>query len=107
MRINWAKMAMMVVLAGIVIAPMSIAMAQQESDVKLDLNLKDADMMSATNILLQRTGLQCVVEPSSVPYQRVTLKLDGVTGEDALRYICQAAGAYFRGVYHQPRSASD
>jgi len=96
MRINWAKMAMMVVLAGIVIAPMSIAMAQQESDVKLDLNLKDADMMSATNILLQRTGLQCVVEPSSVPYQRVTLKLDGVTGEDALRYICQAAGAYFR-----------
>ncbi|MDR3691709.1 MAG: hypothetical protein P4L46_20185 [Fimbriimonas sp.] len=87
---------MLAVLAGVVVAPMSIAMAQQGSEVKLDLNLKDADMMSATNVLLQRTGLQCVIEPSSVPYQRVTLKLDSVTGEDALRYICQAAGAYFK-----------
>jgi len=103
MRINWAKMATLAILAGVVVAPMSIAMAQQGADVKLDLSLKDADMMSATGVLLQRTGLQCVIEPNVLPYKRVTLKLDAVTGEEALRYICQAAGAYFRrddnGVY--------
>jgi len=96
MRINWAKMATLAILAGVVVAPMSIAMAQQGADVKLDLTLKDADMMSATNVLLQRTGLQCVIEPSKDPYKRITLKLDSVTGEEALRYICIAAGAYFR-----------
>ncbi len=93
---NWAKMAAVAIFAGVVVAPMSIAMAQQASDVKVDLNLKDADMMSATQVLFERTGIQFVVEPSSQPYKRVTLKLDSVTADEAVRYICQAAGAYFK-----------
>ena len=93
---NWAKMAAVAIFASVVAAPMSIAMAQQAGEVKVDLNLKDADMMAATNILFERTGIQFVVEPSAVPYKRVTLKLDAVTAEEAVRYICQAAGAYSR-----------
>ena len=103
MRLSWAKLGLVAVLAGAVVAPLSVAMAQQASDVRVDLNLKDADMMAATNALFQRTGIQFVVQPSSEPYQRVTLKLDAVSPEDAVRYICQAAGAYFKrdenGVY--------
>ena len=103
MRLSWARLGLLVVLTGAVVAPLSVAKAQQASDVRVDLNLKDADMMVATNTLFQRTGIQFVIQPSSEPYQRVTLKLDGVTPEDAVRYICQAAGAYFKrdenGVY--------
>jgi len=103
MRRSWAKLGLVAVFAGIIVAPLSVAMAQQSSDVRVDLNLKDADMMVATNTLFQRTGIQFVIQPSSDPYQKVTLKLDGVTPEDAVRYICQAAGAYFKrdenGVY--------
>ncbi len=103
MRKSWAKLGLVALFTGIIAAPLSVAMAQQSSDVRVDLNLKDADMMVATNTLFQRTGIQFVIQPSSEPYQRVTLKLDSVTPEDAVRYICQAAGAYFKrdenGVY--------
>ena len=103
MRFSWAKLGLVAALAGAVIAPLSVAMAQQASDVRVDLNLKDADMMVATNVLFQRTGIQFVIKPSDISYRRITLKLDGVTPEDAVRYICQSAGAYFKrdenGVY--------
>jgi general secretion pathway protein D len=103
MRFSWAKMALLTVLAGVVVAPLTSAIAQQSNDVRLDLTLKDADMMQATNLLFMRAGISFVVEPSSEPYRKITLKLDNVTAEEAVRYICQAAGAYFRrddnGVY--------
>lgn len=103
MRMSWAKLGLVVALGGAVVAPLSVAMAQQASDVRVDLTLKDADMMAATNMLFLRTGVQFVIQPSSEPYQRITLKLDSVSPEDAVRYICQAAGAYFKrdenGVY--------
>ncbi len=103
MCFSWAKLALVTVLGGVVVAPVSGAFAQQGSDVRVDLNLKDADMMAATNILFQRTGIQFVVEPSSKPYNKITLKLEGVTPEEAVKYICTSAGAFFRrdenGVY--------
>src|SRR6185437_12425016 len=94
LRVSWAKLLMVAVFAGAIIAPLSIASAQQQQDsqVKLDLDLKDADMMAATNVLFAKTGVQFVVEPSSRPYDKVTLKLSSVTADEAVRYICQAAG---------------
>jgi len=53
-------------------------------------------MMQATNLLFMRAGVSFVVEPSDEPYKKITLKLDNVTPEEAVQYICQAAGAYFR-----------
>lgn len=99
MGFSWAKMALVATLAG----GFANAMAQQSNDVRLDLTLKDADMMVATNTLFMRAGVSFVIEPSSTPYNKITLKLQDVTPEEAVRYICQAAGAYFRrdesGVY--------
>ena len=88
---------------AIAVAVVASAYAQKPSEIRLDVNLKDADMMTATRMLMQRTGVQFIVEPSATTYQRVTLNLIDVTAEDAIRYICQSAGAYFRrdenGVY--------
>jgi type II secretory pathway component GspD/PulD (secretin) len=73
----------------------SLASAQQASDVRLSINLKDADMMTATKVLFQKTGVQFLVKPTTKAFSRITLKLDDVTAEQAVRYICTAAGAFF------------
>jgi general secretion pathway protein D len=103
MRFSWAKLALLATLATAVVAPFESAMAQQSAGVRIDLNLKDADMVSATNVLFMKTGLSFVIEPSTEPYKKITLKIDNVTAEEAVSYICKAAGAYFRrdevGVY--------
>ena len=77
------------------IAISASAFAQQPADVRLDVNLKDADMMAATRTIFQRTGIQFLVKPTTKAYSRITLKLNDVTAEDAVKYICDAAGAYF------------
>jgi len=110
MRFSWAKVALATVLAGVITAPVTSAMAQQASnDVRIDLTLREADMMTATNMLFMRAGISFVVEPSNEPYQKITLKLENVTAEEAVAYICKAANAYFRrddnGVYIISRHA--
>jgi general secretion pathway protein D len=95
MRLSWATMALAAVMAGGLMAPTAIAQ-QLTEDVRVDINLKDADMVTATRMLTQQTGLQFVVEPSNEPFGRITLKLDNASAEDAIRYICQSAGAFFR-----------
>lgn len=77
------------------IAISASAFAQQPADVRLDVNLKDADMMAATRTIFQRTGIQFLVKPTTKAYSRITLKLNDVTAEDAVKYICDAAGAFF------------
>lgn len=95
MRFKWAKTMLVAVVAASIFAPVSNAMAQS-TDVLVDINLKDADMIAATRMLTQRTGLQFVIEPSDQPYGKITLKLEGRSADEIIRYICQAAGAYFR-----------
>jgi general secretion pathway protein D len=60
------------------------------------LVLDKADFATAINTLAQMTGLQFVFESSDKPYAHVTLQLQGVTAEDALKFICKAAGAYYQ-----------
>ncbi len=104
MRVSWAKMALLTVLTASVVGPVSSAIAQQPSDMRVDyLRLEKADMLSATKVLTQRTGLQFIIEPSDTPFGKISLQLKDVSPEDAIRYVCQAAGATFRrdenGVY--------
>jgi general secretion pathway protein D len=112
MRNHWARIARFATVATLV-ATAVLASAQQASDVRVDLNFKSADMMTATRMLSSQAGLMFVVEPGD-QFGKITLKLDGVTAEDAVRYICQASGAYFRrdenGVYiisHEPPKVVD
>jgi type II secretory pathway component GspD/PulD (secretin) len=71
------------------------AMAQNPADVRLDVDLKDADMLAATRMLFQRTGIQFVIAPATKQFNRITLRLNDVTAEEAIKYICTAAGAYY------------
>jgi general secretion pathway protein D len=96
MRFTWTRLALVAVLATSALGLGSRAYAQQSADQTVFVNLKDADMVTATRMLTQKAGVQFLIEPSNEPFGKVTLKLDGVTAEDAVRYICQAAGAYFR-----------
>jgi hypothetical protein len=53
-------------------------------------------MMTATQVLTKQSGLQFVFEPSTEPFSKITLSIERMTIEDAVRYICDAAGAAYR-----------
>src|SRR5437763_1493380 len=97
MRLSWAKLALGAVMAATIVAPVTSAVAQQVPDqVRISVDLQGADLVSATRVLMSKAGLQVVVEPSDVPFGRVTLKLTDMPAEDVIRYMCDAAGAFFR-----------
>lgn len=104
MRLSWAKVALGAVMAATVVAPVTSAVAQQAPDqVRVSVDLEGADLLTATQVLMKKAGLSMVVEPSDIPFGKVTLHLSDMPAEDIVRYMCQAAGAYFRkdenGVY--------
>jgi general secretion pathway protein D len=112
MRSKYLKMAVVAGLAGIFLAQPVSGWAQSAADeLKVDMNLKDADMLMATKALTAQTGLQFVLEPSNDPFPKITLTLKQVTADEAIRYICQAAGAFFKkdenGVYIIGHKKSD
>lgn len=74
----------------------AVASAQAPEEILVDVELKNADLLAATQMLTQRTGLQFVIEPSSEPFGKISLKLMRRTADEAIKYICTAAGAYFR-----------
>ncbi|MBI1755480.1 MAG: hypothetical protein HYR64_00040 [Fimbriimonas ginsengisoli] len=103
MRVVWIRVVVVGCIVGCLLMVGSPAVAQLPEELRVDVYLKDADLLTATRALTQKTGLQFLVEPSSEPFGKITLKLDQVSPEDAIKYICQAAGARFKrdenGVY--------
>lgn len=78
-----------------VFAMASLAGAQDGAlSKKVDLYLKGADLLAATQMLSQQTGLQFVIAPSGQPFDKIDASLKGVTAEEAIQYLCRAAGAY-------------
>lgn len=104
MRMNMARtaLALAIAVAGLAVSPVALAQGAPE-EIRVDLNLKDADVKAAIQVLMRQTGLSIIFEASDEPFPKITLNLPRVTAEDALKYICQASGAYFRkddnGVY--------
>lgn len=73
-----------------------IALSAFAQNVKrFDLQLADADLTAATQMLALRSGLdlQFVFKPSDKPYGRITLNLKDVSVDDAMKFICDSAGA--------------
>jgi len=105
MRVSWAKVALGTVLALAVVAPVTSAVAQQQGTdpLRVTIHLKGADLVMATQELMKQTGLSMIVDGSGQPFNQVTCDLVDIPAEDAISYMCQAAGAYFRrdenGVY--------
>ena len=60
-------------------------------EIRLDVNLKDANMVDATNMLTMRTGLKYYFEPGSENFPKITLKLTGVTADEALAVLNKLA----------------
>jgi len=73
----------------------SLALAQDTRLAKkVDLFLKEADLLAATQMLTKQTGIQFVIVPSKEPFDRINLSLANVTADQAIKYLCEAAGAY-------------
>lgn len=74
-----------------------------QSTKLVDLTLTNAPMKSAIEALMQQSRMKVVFESSDREFPEVTLSLTGVTAEEALGYICKAAGIYYKkddnGVY--------
>lgn len=104
MRKTWTRMAlaMVIAVAGLTASPVALAQGAPD-EVRVDLNLRDADMKAAIQVLMKETGMSIIFEASEEPYPKISLNLPRVTAEDALKYICQSAGVYYRkdenGVY--------
>ena len=65
-----------------------VAVAALAQDAKrFDLQLADADLTAATQMLALRSGLdlQFVFRPSDKPYGRITLNLTAVSVDEAMR----------------------
>ncbi|MEM4408525.1 MAG: hypothetical protein QXI19_07260 [Candidatus Caldarchaeum sp.] len=65
---------------------------------RFDIRLQDAELEHAIQMLALQAGadLQFIFKPALEPYQRIPLlNLTNVTVEEALKYICDAAGAEF------------
>jgi len=73
-----------------------VAISALAQDAKrFDLQLADAELGPATQMLALRSGLdlQFVFKPSAKEYGRITLNLTNVTVDDAMKFICESAGA--------------
>lgn len=83
-------------LLGLLVCLMgSIQLAQAANlSKKVDLFLRDADLVIATQALTRETGIQFLVIPGQQPFEKINLSIKGAVPEDAVLYICQAAGGW-------------
>ncbi len=72
--------------------------ANAQDAKRFDLTLVEADLQEATQMLSRASGshLQFVFKPATEPYNRITLNLVGVSLDEAIRWICESAGAEYR-----------
>ena len=106
MRSKWFRPAIagLAMLAALSFSAVSPAQTGADPENTLvDVVLKDADLLTATRMLTQRTGMQFVIAPTSEEFGKITLQLNHQKASDVLAYICKAAGAYWQrddnGVY--------
>lgn len=73
-----------------------VCLAQEEPlSQKIDLYLRDADLVHATTALTMQTGISFIIDAADTEaFRRINLNLPGVSAEDAIRYVAQAAGGY-------------
>jgi general secretion pathway protein D len=69
------------------------AFAQGASVKKVDINLKDAELLTALQALHLQSGLEYSIQINEKDRIRlVTVRINDRTPEEAIRYICDAAG---------------
>ena len=73
-------------------------------DYLVTIDIMDADLIAVVKAIAQQAKAEVVFEPTDEPYKRISfVKINQKPFEQALGYICQAAGATYRkeanGVY--------
>lgn len=100
-KIRWGILLALLALTGV--PSLDFGGQERGNQSRVTLKLSDSDLLPALTILSQKSGLKIVLDSSGRSFGRVTVDLRDLPAEDVLRYICQAAGAYFRvdenGVY--------
>lgn len=86
----------MLKIVGSLIVAAGFVQAFAQDDVKVDINLRGAELLDATRVLTAKSGIQIVFEPSKEPYQKINIQLKDKSADEALKYICMAAGAEVR-----------
>jgi len=62
---------------------------------RINLTLRDADLHVALQALTRQTGIKLVVDGGeALTLQKIFLSLTDETADNAIKYVCQAAGAY-------------
>lgn len=92
MRIKncWTALVAAALVAG---AVMPVAAQGQRTGGKIDLQLKDAELLTALQALSLQTGIEFTIQVADADkIRRVTVSLKEKTAEEAIRYICEAAG---------------
>ncbi|MBS1723518.1 MAG: hypothetical protein JSS66_11255 [Armatimonadetes bacterium] len=91
---QWKRLSRVAAVLAAATSLASVSFAQQDPMQKrVDLFLRDADLHSAIQALTLQTGLQFVVQSSTEDFKKIDLKLSQRTAEEAIQYICKAAGA--------------
>lgn len=92
---NWKRLTRIVATTVAASSLVTLGLAQKDPMQKrVDLLLRDADLHSAIQALTLQTGLQFVVQSSDGEFKKIDLNLSQRTAEEAIKYMCEAAGAY-------------
>jgi general secretion pathway protein D len=96
MRSRWFRLVAAKFVLAAVLGVSAVASAQVAAeDTLVDVSLRDADISTAISMLTARTGIMFIFEPTSQEYGKITLNLTRQKASDVIKYICQAAGAYY------------
>ncbi|MEX2243641.1 MAG: secretin N-terminal domain-containing protein [Fimbriimonadaceae bacterium] len=104
MTLNGLKSVGALIACAVAVALGSAAAAQGNGHAsRVDINLKDADLHTATHALTLQTGIKFVIADTTQEFRLITLNIKDVSPEKAIEYVCQAAGAQWHvdeyGVY--------
>jgi general secretion pathway protein D len=78
---------------AVVLSLGSVATAQNGQASHVDIRLKDADLFSATAAVTAQTGIKFIIAETEHKFGSVTMNITNMTPDQAVRYICETAGA--------------
>lgn len=91
----WTRQLKWSVIASVVMGVSALSpLAHAQGSVTLDLDLKDAGLVSAVQALTNRTGLQFVIVDEESKFRPITLALRRASAEDAIQFMVEAAGGW-------------
>src|SRR5687768_329426 len=96
LRNGTAALALGIILAAGSLAPVSAQATNPGERIVKSIDIVNADLHHAVQLLKAQTGIDIVIEANNKPYGPVNVTLTDKPLADVLRLVCQSAGAAFR-----------